>query len=62
MNKFYYAQYDHGEGFDCWRFPSKQERDQWVKDRPSCAMVLTRKEAEVLHKDQFRYWKDKDSK
>lgn len=54
--KYYYAEYDNGEAIDLWRFASKDERDQFVIDRPSTASTITAKFAKLHHTDQFRYW------
>jgi hypothetical protein len=54
--KYYYAQYDNGDGIDLWRFSSKLERDQWVAKRPSTASAITSKIARAHHREQFKYW------
>ena len=53
----YYAQLDTGSNMDLHRFETKVERDEFVSNRPSSAMTMTRKEAEIEHKEQFAYWK-----
>ena len=43
---------------DLHRFSTKQERDAFVSDR-DYAETITRKDAELLHKEQLAFWNNK---
>lgn len=40
---------------DLHRFTTKKERDQYVENDSDTA-VVTRKEAQIEYKEQFKYW------
>ena len=60
-NIMYYAELDTGECIDLWRFPTKEERNVFVENRPSTAYIITYKEAAACHKEQIAYWKSQEA-
>ena len=54
----YYAELDHGEGLDLWRFHTKEEKATFLQAHPSNAWHILTKDAKKEHKEQWRYWQE----